>query len=953
MKYDAFISYKHAELDSYIAKKVHKFLETYMVPKSIKKKIKKDRINRVFRDQEELPIGSSLTENIEAALRESEYLIVICSPRSVKSVWVKKEIQTFISMHGRKNVFAILVEGEPDESFPEEILVDDAGKTVEPLAADIRGKNKLEINKKFKTEIIRLIAPLLGCTYDDLKQRHKERQVKRRYAILASIALISLLFAGYAIANYQMINMNYNEKLINQSKYLADTSLEVLNDGDRKKAALIAKEALPGPDNDRPFVAKAQYALTEALGCYDTGTELKLDKLLTHDFTVCDYYLDSTGRYIAAYDEDDRVYLWDVERGKVLFKELTADNDNNIGSIIIDIVVDDGIVYVMNRNGIVAYDDSGNVAWKKNTSTDYLSCNYYSEKNIVVYFGEESLEVFNLSTGKKDGEISYSSVKPSYFSDGAFSSDGNMFCFACENESDDGDAFLKIINLETMDEQNIGVSGKIVYGLSFAGDDAVSLVISNGEKDSYLSSENYTLEFIDLASGQMLWSNDFIYSISLNYLLELHYEEQNDEYEIFQDQVILVTGDKVTVFDKKDGSVVSEIEPDFDILSYYHYVNKPFGFLGIDDDSIKIVNVSTGDIYSENDIEIGNYVSDIQVNGNIVAIRSRYSKDIIILSYTQGSTVKEIREDEDSLGYYVNEDESVYAVNCMSNNSIMFYDDNDKLIDQYASEDVIRSDSIIGFIKDDFVWIDEVNNLICYYDYKTNKTETICPIENFCNLCVSSDKKKCLFKCYSNDNYYIYDLENRKFIKIKKMNDDMEKSLDKYNLVAISNDGNKIAYVSKSAMVKILDVETNIVIDKFDGKIARKGELYFSIDNNKIIISGDDYFLRVYDVESKKFIYSAENPYILENIHFHVEDNTIDFIGGGYMYIVDGNTYQTYAAIKGGQLFLPNSKKIYIKQIKDIYTAEYMTLDRLLEEEEKMYGDEELSDIDRIKYNVD
>ena len=44
-----------------------------------------------------------------------------------------------------------------------------------------QANNKLEINKKFKTEIIRLIAPLLGCTYDDLKQRHKERQVKRRY----------------------------------------------------------------------------------------------------------------------------------------------------------------------------------------------------------------------------------------------------------------------------------------------------------------------------------------------------------------------------------------------------------------------------------------------------------------------------------------------------------------------------------------------------------------------------------------------------------------------------------------------------------------------------------------------------------------------------------------------------------------------------------------------------
>lgn len=38
MKYDAFISYRHAELDLYIAKKLHKGLETFKVPHAIAKK---------------------------------------------------------------------------------------------------------------------------------------------------------------------------------------------------------------------------------------------------------------------------------------------------------------------------------------------------------------------------------------------------------------------------------------------------------------------------------------------------------------------------------------------------------------------------------------------------------------------------------------------------------------------------------------------------------------------------------------------------------------------------------------------------------------------------------------------------------------------------------------------------------------------------------------------------
>ena len=124
MKYDAFISYRHLEKDMFVAKGIHKALETARIPGKIRKLSGKKKIQRVFRDQEELPIGSDLGENIEEALRESEYLIVICSPQTKESVWVMKEIDTFIELHGRSNILAVLVEGEPEESFPEQIFPD-------------------------------------------------------------------------------------------------------------------------------------------------------------------------------------------------------------------------------------------------------------------------------------------------------------------------------------------------------------------------------------------------------------------------------------------------------------------------------------------------------------------------------------------------------------------------------------------------------------------------------------------------------------------------------------------------------------------------------------------------------------------------------------------------------------------------------------------------------------
>ena len=80
MKYNAFISYRHTEPDMYIAKRVHKGLETLKAPRGVFQKSGKRKIERVFRDQEELPIGSDLGDNIKAALEESEYLIVVCLP---------------------------------------------------------------------------------------------------------------------------------------------------------------------------------------------------------------------------------------------------------------------------------------------------------------------------------------------------------------------------------------------------------------------------------------------------------------------------------------------------------------------------------------------------------------------------------------------------------------------------------------------------------------------------------------------------------------------------------------------------------------------------------------------------------------------------------------------------------------------------------------------------------
>src|SRR5882724_7860007 len=118
-RYDAFISYRHVEPDRRWAKWLHKSLETYRVPsRLVRERGVRPRIERVFRDEEELPASADLSKEIDRALEQSRFLIVICSPRTPASRWVNKEVQRFREMGRHDRILALLIEGDPRESFP-------------------------------------------------------------------------------------------------------------------------------------------------------------------------------------------------------------------------------------------------------------------------------------------------------------------------------------------------------------------------------------------------------------------------------------------------------------------------------------------------------------------------------------------------------------------------------------------------------------------------------------------------------------------------------------------------------------------------------------------------------------------------------------------------------------------------------------------------------------------
>ena len=361
--YDAFISYRHVDPDSFVAEKLHKELEDFKLPKNIEEQLKKANpdaktdIRRVFRDAEELPLSSSLEDQIVEALKNSDYLIVICSPRLKESEWCKKEIETFISIHGVDKVLAVVVEGEPADVFPKELLSreteitdKDGNKTVikeeiEPLAADVRADNNSARLKAIKNEKIRLLATMFGLNYDELKQRHREQQTRKLIALISIVAAICLLFAGlstYSAITFknqkdeiqaqsteiqqqanqlrlQSITLSEkNDKLLEyQAVSLAQNAINCLEDDDRYGAIQNAYWALTEYDgNVMPYDDYSRLALTQALDPYDYGAAIKPATTIPLNSHVEFIRESPSGEVAAVFDSSATLSFWSMKNGK-------------------------------------------------------------------------------------------------------------------------------------------------------------------------------------------------------------------------------------------------------------------------------------------------------------------------------------------------------------------------------------------------------------------------------------------------------------------------------------------------------------------------------------------------------------------------------------------------------------------------------------------------------------
>jgi len=219
-RFSAFVSYSHA--DAAMAKKLHRKIETYKLPKLLRTAQsvagQNGRLGQIFRDREDLPAALDLSESVKKALARSEALIVLCSPSAKDSPWVAKEIELFRELHPKKPILAALIEGEPEDSFPAALI-----QSGEPLAADLR-----KSGDGWRLGLLKLVAGVAEVPLDTLVQRDAQRQFRSVMAITLATTIGLLTMIGMTYYAIQQRNEAQHQQA--QAEGLVEYMLTDLRD---------------------------------------------------------------------------------------------------------------------------------------------------------------------------------------------------------------------------------------------------------------------------------------------------------------------------------------------------------------------------------------------------------------------------------------------------------------------------------------------------------------------------------------------------------------------------------------------------------------------------------------------------------------------------------------------------------------------------------------------------
>jgi WD40 repeat protein len=286
--YKAFLSYNQ-KADGMLASKLERALEQFAKPWYLRRNFD------VFRDATDLSANPALWPTLQRYLDESEFYVLLASPESAASVWVRREMNHWwTSGRGRERVLLVLTGGtivwnESASDFDWSSTTALSRESMsnrfdqEPLWVDCswaRGLEPGEVGKHpmLADRVADLASSLLSRPKselfgEDLRQHRRQMRLARSaIVVLVALCFLSLLFWSISHRRGVALGVSLEEERKDRQALLVSNVKEKRARADAELKARIA--------TSRQLAAEASSALD---GPFDVAIPLAAEALRTQD----------------------------------------------------------------------------------------------------------------------------------------------------------------------------------------------------------------------------------------------------------------------------------------------------------------------------------------------------------------------------------------------------------------------------------------------------------------------------------------------------------------------------------------------------------------------------------------------------------------------------------------------------------------------------------------------
>ncbi|KAA8889194.1 TIR domain-containing protein [Nocardia colli] len=342
---DVFISYK-CVVDQEPAAALQRGLERLV------RRWYRPRALTVFRDLTDLPAGADLPGQIEKALDESRFLVVVASPAAAESYWVSMELERWLAHHPPETVLIALADGEL--AWDKSAVDFDWAKTTaiprtlqgvfarEPRWVDIRRSHVDVLRLRdplFKDAVASLAARIHGIEKREIirvdTRQHQYVMAALVLLLVAALTAATVAFAQREIAIAQRDVANARKTvteaeaelaglhgnrahnavrkllLVNQLRpeeaegAMLNASADLL--GVRKifPSSILAAVPIPGSDD-------IAMAIDKRVEVWNTKTWTRAGRVVDIGSPITGLAVSADGSRLATTTDDNKVRVWDV-----------------------------------------------------------------------------------------------------------------------------------------------------------------------------------------------------------------------------------------------------------------------------------------------------------------------------------------------------------------------------------------------------------------------------------------------------------------------------------------------------------------------------------------------------------------------------------------------------------------------------------------------------------------